>query len=153
MGTFALLPQIVAAVRCPVVAAGGIADAAGVRAARALGASAVQVGTAFLCADEANTSAAHRAALRSEAAKHTALTNLFSGGVARGIMNRTMRELGPLNPAVPPFPRGGRALVPLRTAAEARGSTAFTPLWSGQNASACLSAPAAQIVAALAAGL
>ena len=153
MGTFTLLPQVVAAVRCPVVAAGGIADAAGVRAARALGASAVQVGTAFLCADEANTSAAHRAVLQSEAAQHTALTNLFSGGVARGIMNRAMRELGPLNPTVPPFPRGGSALAPLRSAAEACGSTDFTPLWSGQNASACLSAPAAQILAALAVGL
>jgi nitronate monooxygenase len=144
-GTFALLPQIVAAVKLPVIAAGGIADAAGVRAALALGAAGVQVGTAYLCSDEATTSAVHRAALQSEAARHTALTTLFSGRPARGIVNRVMRELGPLNPAAPAFPTATAAIAPLRAHWEHQGSGDFSPLWSGQNASGCRSAPAAEI--------
>lgn len=152
-GTFALLPQVVAAVKLPVIAAGGIADAAGVRAAMALGAAGVQVGTALLCADEASTSALHRAALQSEAARHTAVTNCFTGRPARGIVNRVMREQGPISALAPAFPLATTAMAPLRAAAEKRGATDFTPLWSGQNASGCRSAPAAQIVAALAKGL
>ncbi len=149
VGTFALLPQIVAAVKVPVIAAGGIADAAGVRAARALGASGVQVGTAYLCSDETTTSALHRAALQSEAARHTQLTTLFTGRPARGIPNRVMRELGPLNPAAPAFPTATAAIVPLRAHWEKQGRGDFSPLWSGQNASGCRSAPAAEITAAL----
>ncbi|MET4577561.1 NAD(P)H-dependent flavin oxidoreductase [Ottowia thiooxydans] len=152
MGTFALLPQIVAAVRVPVIAAGGIADAAGVRAAMALGAAGVQVGTAYLCADEATTSVAHRAALQSEASRHTALTNLFTGRPARGIVNRVMREQGPISPAAPEFPLATNAIGLLRAAAEKKGSTDFSPLWSGQNASQCKSASAAAITLALKAG-
>ncbi|QTD45156.1 NAD(P)H-dependent flavin oxidoreductase [Ottowia testudinis] len=152
MGSFALLPQIVAAVRVPVIAAGGIADAAGVRAAMALGAAGVQVGTAYLCADEATTTPRHRAALQSESARHTALTTLFTGRPARGIMNRVMRELGPISAAAPAFPLATAAMAPLRAAAEKAGRADFTPLWSGQNASACQSAPAAAITHALAAG-
>jgi nitronate monooxygenase len=152
MGTFALLPQIVAAVPLPVIAAGGIADAAGVRAALALGACGVQAGTAYLCADEAATAPLHRAALQSDAARYTQLTTLFSGGAARGIVNRVMRELGPRHPAAPPFPLASAALVPLRAAAEKAGRTDFTPLWSGQNASACQSAPASQITQRLTQG-
>ena len=144
MGTFALLPQMVSAVRVPVIAAGGIADAAGVRAAMALGAAGVQVGTAFLCADEATTTPLHRAALHSEAARHTALTNVFTGRPARGIVNRVMREQGPMSPIAP---------APLRAAAERAGSGDFSPLWSGQNASGCRAAPADAIVRSLAAGL
>ncbi|MFT3778526.1 MAG: nitronate monooxygenase [Ottowia sp.] len=151
-GTFALLPQVVAAVRVPVIAAGGIADAAGVRAARALGAAGVQVGTAYLCADEAATTPLHRAALQSEAARHTALTNGFTGRPARGIVNRAMRELGPMCPAAPEFPLAAAAIAPLRAAAEKAGRTDFTPLWSGQNARGCRSAPAAEITRALAEG-
>ncbi len=149
VGTFALLPQIVAAVKVPVIAAGGIADAAGVRAARALGASGVQVGTAYLCSDEATTSALHRAALQSEAARHTQLTTLFTGRPARGIPNRVMRELGPLNPAAPAFPTATAAIAPLRAHWEKQGRGDFSPLWSGQNACGCRSAPAAEITAAL----
>ncbi len=152
MGTFALLPQVIAAVRVPVIAAGGIANAAGVHAARALGAAGVQVGTAFLCADEALTTPAHRAALHSEAARHTALTNCFTGRPARGIVGRLMRELGPICPAAAEFPLATAAIAPLRAAAEKRGDTGFTPLWSGQNASGCASAPAAEIARALAQG-
>jgi len=145
VGTFALLPQIVAAVDVPVIAAGGIADAAGVRAALALGATGVQVGTAYLCSDEATTSAVHRAALQSDAARHTALTTLFSGRPARGIVNRVMRELGPLNPAAPAFPLATAAIAPLRAHWERQGSGDLSPLWSGQNTSGCRSAPAADI--------
>ncbi len=108
VGTFALLPQIVQAVKVPVIAAGGIADAKGVAAAMALGAAGVQVGTAYLLCPEATTSAVHRAALKSEAARHTAVTNLFTGRPARGIVNRLMRELGPVSTAVPDFPLASR---------------------------------------------
>lgn len=145
-GTFALLPQIVQAVKVPVIAAGGIATAEGVAAAIAMGAAAAQVGTAFMLCDEAKTSILHRAALQSEAARHTALTNLFTGRPARGIVNRLMRELGPIGAAAPAFPMAASALAPLRAAAEAKGSVDFSPLWSGQNASGCRSVPAAEQV-------
>ena len=151
-GSFALLPQLVHALHVPVVACGGIADAAGVAAAQALGAAAVQVGTAYLLCHEATTSAVHRAALKSPDAARTALTNLFSGRPARGIVNRLMRELGPLNPAAPAFPGAATAIAPLRAAAEALGRDDFSPLWSGQNASGCREMPAAQLTLLLAAG-
>ena len=152
MGTFALLPQVVAAVRVPVIAAGGIASAAGVRAARALGAQGVQVGTAYLCADEALTTPAHRAALQSEAARHTVITNLVTGRPARGIVNRVMRELGPMSRAPSAFPLATAAMAYLRAQAEKQGRLDFTHFWSGQNASGCLSAPAAEITRELARG-
>jgi nitronate monooxygenase len=146
VGTLALVPQIVRAVRVPVIAAGGIADAQGVKAALALGAAAVQVGTAFLLCPEATTSRLHRDALASEAALHTALTNVFTGRPARGIVNRVVRELGPISTKAPPFPLATAALAPLRAEAERRGSGDFSPLWSGQNASGCRNVPAAQLV-------
>jgi nitronate monooxygenase len=133
IGTFALLPQIVQAVNVPVITAGGIASAAGVRAAKAMGAAGVQIGSAYLCSDEASTSALHRAALQSPSARHTALTNVFTGRPARGIVNRVMRELGPISPLAPTFPLATAAMAPLRAAAEAQGSSDFTPLWAGQN--------------------
>ncbi len=151
VGTFALLPQIVRAVKLPVIAAGGIADAKGVAAAMALGAAGVQVGTAYLLCPEATTSPLHRAALKSEAARHTALTNLFSGRPARGIVNRIMKELGPINAAAPAFPLAAAAIAPLRAKAESRGSSDFSPLWSGQNASGCREIPAGQLTRELAA--
>jgi nitronate monooxygenase len=153
MGLAALVPQVAAAVRVPVVAAGGIADAAGVAAALALGAAGVQVGTAYLLCPEATTGPVHRAALRTEAARHTALTTLFSGRAARGIVNRLMRELGPMNPAAPAFPLASGALLPLRAAAEKLGRGDFSPLWAGQNVSGCRTVPAAEVTRALAAGL
>src|SRR5690554_6384004 len=152
LGTLSLVPQIVSAVSVPVIAAGGIADAQGVRAAMALGATAVQAGTAFLCCLEATTSALHRQALQSDAARHTALTNLYTGRPARGIMTRLMRELGPLSDVAPPFPLATAAIGPLRSAAETAGCSDFSPLWAGQNASACRTQPAADVVRALAAG-
>ena len=152
LGSLALLPQIVAAVDLPVIAAGGIASAEGVRAAMALGAAGVQVGTAYLCCPEASTSALHRQALMSEAARHTALTTLFSGRPARGIVNRLMQELGPLHPAAPAFPLATAAVAPLRAHFEAQGRNDCTPLWSGQNTSGCRPLPAADITADLARG-
>ena len=152
LGTFALLPQIASAVTVPVIAAGGVADAAGVRAAMALGAAGVQVGTAYLCCPEATTSAVHRAALMSEAARHTELTTLFSGRPARGIVNRLMRELGSMNPAAPAFPLASAAVAPLRAHFEALGRSDCSPLWSGQNTLGCRALPAADITAALARG-
>lgn len=144
-GTFALLPQIVRAVRVPVIAAGGIADRQGVAAAIALGAAGVQVGTAYLLCPEAGTSAIHRAALKSAVAHHTALTNLFSGRPARGIVNRLMREIGPMSPLAPQFPLATAAIAPLRAKAEALGSGDFSPLWAGQNATGCREIPAAAL--------
>ena len=153
VSTMALLPQIVQAVQVPVIAAGGIADAASVAATMTLGASAVQVGTAYMCCPESTTSALHRAVLQSPTARHTALTSLFTGRPARGIVNRLMRELGPLNPAAPAFPIATSAIAPLRARAESQGSTDFSPLWSGQNASQCRNVPAAELTRALAEGL
>ena len=150
LGTFALLPQVVRAVKLPVIAAGGIADAQGVAAAMALGAAGVQLGTAYLLCPEATTSAIHRAALKSEAARHTALTNLFTGRPARGIVNRVMRELGAIDSAAPEFPLGTAAIAPLRAKAEAQGSGEFSPLWSGQNATGCREIPAAELTRELA---
>jgi nitronate monooxygenase len=144
-GTFALLPQVVKAVKLPVIAAGGIADAQGVRAALALGASGVQPGTAYLLCPESLAGAVHRAALKSPQAAQTALTNIFTGRPARGIVNRFMREMGPMNPAAPAFPLATAAITPLRAAAEKNGSGDFSPLWSGQNATGCREVPAAQV--------
>ena len=152
-GTFALLPQVVRAVRQPVIAAGGIADAKGVAAAMALGAAGVQVGTAYLLCPEAATSAVHRAALKSPAARHTTLTNVFTGRPARGIVNRIMRELGAISPAAPAFPLASAGLAPLRSRAESLGSGDFSPLWAGQHASACRETSAAELTRELATGL
>ena len=153
LGTIALLPQIVRAVHVPVVAAGGIADARGVAAAMALGAAGVQVGTAYMLCPEATTSTVHRAALNSDAARHTALTNIFTGRPARGIVNRVMRELGPMSSLAPAFPLATSAIAPLRARAEGRGVGDFSPLWAGQNASGCREIPAAQLTRELAARL
>lgn len=137
LGTFALVPQIVQSVSVPVIAAGGIADAKGVAAALALGACAAQIGTAYLLCHEATTTAVHRAALKKSTARTTALTNLFSGGLARGIVNRLMQELGPINQSAPEFPLASSAIAPLRAKAESLGSGDFSPLWAGQNVSGC----------------
>lgn len=128
IGLMALVPQIVDAVSVPVIAAGGIGDARGIVAAFALGASAVQMGTAYLFTPEANVSASHHYALRHAQASETALTNLFTGRPARGIVNRVMRELGAINPLAPAFPRAGGALMPLK----AKDEAGFSNLWSGQ---------------------
>ena len=151
IGTLPLVRQIVRSVDKPVIAAGGIADAEGVAAVRRLGAIAAQVGTAYLLCDEATTSALHRKALQSRDAEHTALTNLFTGRPARGIVNRIMREQGPISAVAPAFPLATAAVAPLRAKAEAAGSGDFSPLWSGQNPSGCRAVPAAELTRALAA--
>ncbi len=153
VGTMALLPQIVGAVRVPVIAAGGIAHARGVRAAMGLGAAGVQIGTAYMLCTEAATSAVHRAALKSADACHTALTNLFSGRPARGIVNRIIRELGPISASVPAFPLASAAVAPLRAKAESKGSGNFSPLWAGQNVAGCREVSAAELTRELAANL
>ncbi|QXI46103.1 nitronate monooxygenase family protein [Pseudomonas anuradhapurensis] len=132
IGTFALVPQVADAVSVPVIAAGGIADHRGLVAALALGASAVQIGTAYLFCPEAKVSPAHRQALDSAPASDTALTNLFTGRPARGINNRIMRELGPMSELAPRFPLAGGALMPLRAITEPQGNSDFSNLWSGQ---------------------
>ncbi|HET9196409.1 MAG TPA: nitronate monooxygenase [Vicinamibacterales bacterium] len=153
IGTLALVPQIVNAVGVPVIAAGGIADSSGVAAALALGAAAVQIGTAYMLCPEATTSAVHRAALKSHAARHTALTNVFTGRPARGIVNRLIREIGPMSSLAPEFPLATAAIAPLRGAAEAQGSGDFSPLWSGQNPSGCRDVPAATLTVELVPGI
>jgi nitronate monooxygenase len=150
VGTLSLVPQIVDAVKVPVIAAGGIADARGIAAAMKLGASAVQIGTAYLLCPEATTSALHRAALIRDTARITALTNVFTGRPARSIVNRAVRELGPMSPIVPAFPTPSAAIAPLRAQAESQGDGEFSPLWSGQNASGCKAVPAAQLTRELA---
>jgi nitronate monooxygenase len=150
VGTLALVRQVVQAVRVPVIAAGGIADAAGVRAALALGAVAAQVGTAYLSCPEATTSAVHRAALKAPGAEVTALTNVFTGRPARGIVNRLMREIGPMNAAAPAFPLAFGAIMPLRARAEGQGGGDFTGLWAGQHIRRGPDLPAAQLTRELA---
>ena len=153
IGTLALVPQIVQKVRLPVIAAGGIADSKGVRAAMTLGAAGAQVGTAYLLCAEATTSAVHRAALKSGAARHTALTNVFTGRPARAIVNRLMNEIGPISPAAPSFPLAASALAPLRAKAESQGSGDFSSLWAGQNTSGCKEVAAGDLTRELAADL
>ena len=116
----------------------------------ALGAAGVQIGTAYLLCPEANTSTVHRAALKSQGARHTAITNLFTGRPARGIVNRLMRERGPMSTAPPAFPLATSAIAPLRGKAESRGSGDFSPLWCGQNATGCKEIPAAELTRQLA---
>jgi len=150
-GTLSLVPQVVDAVDVPVIATGGIADARGIAAAFALGAAAVQIGTAFLFCPEAKVPAPQRAALRAARDDATAMTNVFTGRPARGLVNRAMRELGPLSPEAPSFPLAAAGLAPLRATAEFAGSGDFSPLWSGQAAALGRELPAAELTRALAA--
>jgi len=149
-GTLALVPQVVDAVSLPVIAAGGIADGRGIAAAFALGASAVQIGTAYLFCPEANVPPLNRQALATARDDDTALTNLFTGRPARGVINRLMRELGPISKEAPAFPLAGGALLPLKAAAEAKGLNDFTSLWSGQAAALARTLPAAELTQKLA---
>ena len=151
MGLFALLPQIVDAVKLPVIASGGIGDGRGIAAAFTLGAAAVQVGTAYLLSPESLVGGTHRTALHEEVAEHTAFTNLFSGGLARGLPTRLTRELGWVRAEAPPYPLASAALLPIAKAANARGETGFLPLWSGQAARLAPALPAQQLTERLAA--
>jgi len=151
VGTFALVPQIADAVTVPVIAAGGIADARGIAAAFALGAAGVQIGTAYLRCPEAKISAPHRAALASARADSSVLTNVMSGRPARAVVNRLIREVGPLSDLAPEFPLASGALAPLRAKAEAAGSGDFSPMWCGQAAPLGRALPAGELTKALAA--
>jgi nitronate monooxygenase len=149
VGTIALVPQIVDAVRVPVIAAGGLADARGIAAAFALGASAVQIGTAYLCCPESRASAIHRRAIASAKDDATVLTNVITGRPARGIMNRLIREVGPIAASAPQFPDAFNAVAPLRAQAEQFGSGDFSPLWAGQASPMCKNVPAGELTRAL----
>jgi nitronate monooxygenase len=150
-GTFALVPQVVDAVRVPVIAAGGISDGRGIAAAFALGASAAQVGSAYLKCPESIIGKPYRDGLARADADSTAVTNLMTGKPARGIVNRVMAEVGPLSSEAPAFPHSATALAPLRAAAEKTGSGDFTPMWSGQAVSLAQALPAAELTRKLAA--
>jgi nitronate monooxygenase len=150
VGTFALIPQIADAVKVPVIAAGAIGDARGIAASFALGAAGVQIGTAYLRCPEAKISGPYRAALKSVREDGTAVTNLMTGRPARGIINRVMREVGPVSDAPPAFPLAAGALAPLRAKAEAAGSGDFSPLWCGQAAALGRDIPAGELTRTLA---
>lgn len=149
-GTMALVPQVADAVNVPVIAAGGIADGRGIVAAFALGASAVQIGTAYLFCPEATIRPVHRDALARASDDCTVLTNVFSGRPARGIVNRLIREVGPISDAAPEFPLAGGAVAPLRAQSEAAGSEDFAQMWSGQAARLGRELPAGELTKLLA---
>ena len=151
VGTMSLLPQVVDAVEVPVIAAGGIADGRGIVAAFSLGAAAVQIGTAYLFSPEAKVSKIHREALENTSDDGTAVTNVFTGRPARGVLNRLIREIGPLSSSAPAFPFAGGGLAPLRAKAEAAGLGDFTNLWSGQSARLSPRLPSGQLTERLAA--
>ncbi|MPZ41253.1 MAG: DUF561 domain-containing protein [Rhizobiales bacterium] len=151
VGTFALVPQVVDAVKLPVVAAGGVSDARGIAAAFMLGAAGVQVGSAYLHCPESKVSAPHRAALAAVHDDSTRVTNLMTGRPARGFLNRVIRDLGPISDVAPEFPLAAGALAPLRAKAEALGSGDFSAMWAGQAASLGRALPAGEVTRTLAA--
>jgi nitronate monooxygenase len=149
-GTFALVPQVVDAVKVPVIAAGGIADGRGIAAAFALGAAGVLIGTAYLRCPESKVIAPARSALARALDDSTVITNVMTGRPARGVINRVMREVGPISPDAPAFPHAATGLAPLKAAAEKRGKVDFTNLWAGQAARLGREMPAAELTRALA---
>jgi nitronate monooxygenase len=151
LSTLVLVPQVVDAVKVPVIAAGGIADGRGIAAALALGASAVQMGTAYLLCPEATTSVLHRTAIKSAKDKLSTITNVLTGRPARVLVNRIVREVGPLAADVPSFPLAAVALAPLRAKAESQGSVDFSGLYAGEGAALCRELPARELTLKLAA--
>jgi nitronate monooxygenase len=149
-GTFALVPQVVDAVKVPVIAAGGIADGRGIAAAFALGAAGVQIGTAYLRCPESKVIPAARTALAQALDDSTVITNVMTGRPARGVANRVMREVGPISPDAPAFPHAATGLAPLKAAAEKLGRVDFTNLWAGQAVRLGRDMPAAELTRALA---
>src|SRR3984885_219613 len=149
-GTFALVPQVVDAVKVPVVAAGGIADGRGIAAAFALGASGVQIGSAYLRCPESKVIAPARVALAQARDDSTVITNVMTGRPARGVANRVMREIGPISPDAPAFPHAATGLGPLKAASEKLGKVDFTNLWAGQAVRLGREMPAAALTRALA---
>jgi nitronate monooxygenase len=149
-GTFALVPQVVDAVKVPVIAAGGIADGRGIVAAFALAAAGVQIGSAYLRCPESKVIAPARVALAQARDDSTVITNVMTGRPARGVANRVMREVGPISPDAPAFPHSATALAPLKLAAEKQGKVDFTHLWAGQAVRMGREMPAAELTRALA---
>jgi nitronate monooxygenase len=149
-GTFALVPQVVDAVKVPVIAAGGIADGRGIAAAFALGAAGVQIGSAYLRCPESRVIAPARVALAQALDDSTVITNVMTGRPARGVANRVMREVGPISPDAPAYPHSATALAPLKAAAEKQGKVDFTNLWAGQAVRLGREMPAAELTRALA---
>ncbi len=152
VGTFALVPQVVDAVKVPVIAAGAISDARGIAAALALGAAGVQIGTAYMFCPESKILPPHRAALKQSRDDGTVITNVMTGRPARGIVNRVMREVGPITAIAPEFPLAGGALAPLHAKAQSQGSGDFSSMWSGQAGALGCEMPARQLTRALAEG-
>jgi nitronate monooxygenase len=150
VGTLALVPQVVDAVKVPVIAAGGIADGRGIAAAFALGAAGVQIGTAYLRTPESKSGGPARAALAAATDESTVITNVMTGRWARGVANRVMREVGPMSPDAPAFPHAATALAPLKTAAEKLGKADFTNLWAGQAVALGTEQPATELTRRLA---
>src|SRR3569833_2022917 len=150
VGTFSLLPQVVDAVKLPVIAAGGVSDARGIVAAFALGASGVLIGTAYLRCPEFKVSSPGRAALASASDQSTVITNVMTGRWARGVANRVMQEVGPISPDAPAFPHAATALGPLKAAAEKQGKPDFANLWAGQAVALGSEQPAAELTRRLA---
>jgi nitronate monooxygenase len=149
-GTFALVPQVVDAVKVPVIAAGGIADGRGIAAAFALGAAGVQIGSAYLRCPESRVIAPARKMLAQAMDDSTVITNVMTGRPARGVANRVMREVGPMAPEAPAFPHSATALGPLKQAAEKLGKVDFTNIWAGQAVRLGRDMPAAELTRALA---
>jgi nitronate monooxygenase len=148
VGTFSLVPQVVDAVKAPVIAAGGVSDARGVVAALALGASAAQLGTAFLACHESAASEAHKRALVTRDAERTTLTRAFSGRPARGVVNAFLEE-AEASGAIAPFPAQNALTRPMRTAAAKAGDTGRLSLWAGQGVRLARRMKAAELVRAL----
>ena len=144
-----LVDLLVVPTRAPKIAAGGIVDAAGIAAALSAGASAVQLGTAYLAAPESMASKPHRALLGREI--ETVFTNLFTGREARGFRNKLIDAIGPINPAAPLFPHASAALAPLRKHAENDGRGDYSPLWAGTSAARVRPEPAEDLTRRLAA--
>ena len=150
VGTFALVPQVADAVTVPVIATGGIGDARGIVAALVLGATAVQIGSAYMLCPESKVQPLHRAALKSARDDGTVLTTVMTGRPARGIVNRVMRELGPISDVAPEFPLAAGALAPLHAKAQAQGSGEFSSMWAGHAAALGREMPARELTARLA---
>jgi nitronate monooxygenase len=149
VGVLALVRQIAAQLDLPIIAAGGIADTGAVKGAIAAGAAAVQIGTAYLRAPESLTSAVHRSRLAAASADDTVFTNLFTGGLARGLRNRLIDALGPVSDLAPPFPYASGALAPLRARAEQDGRGDYSSLWAGQGVGLSGDEPAQALTARL----
>lgn len=148
VGTMALVPQVVDAVRVPVLASGGIMDGRGIAAARMLGASGVQMGTAFMAADEAGTSAPYRARLLAAGEDATAITRAYSGRPARGIRTAFMDQVEDEAVPVPPFPLQNTLTRAMRAAAAGRGNADALSLWAGQGLRMLRTGPAGDLTRA-----